>query len=982
MQTDFWKKVEELFQAALAQPPEKRAQFLEDACPEDPRIRSEVQSLLNLAPTVGLFLEESPISSISELPFALAPGQRLGNFEILEAVGRGGMGEVYRARDLRLKREVAIKVLTAGGTASERRRFLYEAQAASSLNHPNIVTVYDVGESDGVSYIAMEFVAGKTLNALIPPKGMPVPESLAIGVQIAGALAVAHGAGIVHRDLKPGNVMVTESGAVKILDFGLAKRSEITGGHSDDVTRTLEPKTEPGTILGTAAYMSPEQAEGKHVDARTDIFSFGALLYETLTGKRAFGRSSTASTLAAILKEEPQPVRELIPIVPLELDRIVQRCLCKDPALRFQTAAELKSALQNPGETVVALPAQKPSVGLSWRRYSKALAAAAIFILLLVSGASLWQWSHRRTLPPEPRQRQLTKNSSENPITSEFISPDGKYLAYTDPRGLHIRLVGTGEVKDIPHPFGRGSDADMAVGGWFPDSTRFVATTNRRGQPPAGWTVSILGGAAKKLYDGFGTGPVSPDGSTIACSPDAKPREIWLMNADGQQARRVFESDKNDRLFSVVWSPDGQRLAYIKTHAGYGPDCDTIATPSGCKNEVSIESWDRQTGRTATILSNLHLQDLANLPGWMYSLAWVPDGRIIYGSPKGAPEDRSWSNCNLWQVRVDPKTGVAKGEPELLMNSDGFAANVAGATADGKQLVYLRATNQQSVYVADFDGTKIRLNTPRRLTDQQASEFPSAWTADSKSVVFASNRTGQPEIFKQRLDSEAAEPVARGFHDVFYITPLTPDGSWLLNVTAPREGSTADREISRIPIAGGVPIPVMKDKMLSVQCANAPAQLCVLEQPTSDRKSDIYSAFDPMKGRGRELARLAIDPNGGEWALSPDGTMIANLFGSPDASIRLASLNGQPDRLIHVKQWGDLRNINWAADSKGFFFACETKQHQSAVLLHVDLEGNGRVLWEVKGVSVYLSGLPSPDGQHLALWCGVSDNNVWMLENF
>ena len=246
MQTDFWKQVEELFQAALAEPPEKRDEFLEQACPGDPRIRSEVQSLLKQAPTIGIFLEGSPISSITEPPFALSSGQRLGNFEILEFIGRGGMGEVYRARDLRLRREVAIKVLTSGGTASERRRFLYEAQAASALNHPNIVTVYDVGESDGVSYIAMELVPGKTLNALIPPEGMPVPEALGIAVQIAGALAVAHAAGIVHRDLKPGNVMVTEAGAVKILDFGLAKRSGITGAHADDVTQNSRAEDRAG----------------------------------------------------------------------------------------------------------------------------------------------------------------------------------------------------------------------------------------------------------------------------------------------------------------------------------------------------------------------------------------------------------------------------------------------------------------------------------------------------------------------------------------------------------------------------------------------------------------------------------------------------------------------------------------------------------------------------------------------------------------
>ena len=969
-------------------PPEKREEFLEHAYPEDPRIRDEVQSLLRSAPVANSFLEDSPISSVSESPFALAPGQRLGNFEILEAIGRGGMGEVYRARDLRLKREVAIKVLTSGGTASERRRFLYEAQAASALNHPNIVTVHDVGESDGVSYIAMEFIAGKTLNALIPLEGMAVPDR--VGNCGADRRSAGRGARGGHRPPRPQARQCDGHRTRTRQDTGLrtgqAERNYRRA--RGRVTRTLEPKTDPGTILGTVGYMSPEQAEGKQVDARSDIFSFGAVLYEMLTGKRAFGRGSTASTLAAILKEDPQPLRELVSIVPLELERVVQRCLCKDPSLRFQTAADLKSALENP-ELVTALPARKPGVRSSGKR-RKALAASSILILLLgLGGVTWWQWSHRRILTGERKQRQLTTNSSENPIVDNAISPDGKYLAYTDVRGLHIKRAGTSEVRDIPNPDSRARNTDWRIGGWFPDSTRFAATTNPRDQPPAGWAVSILSGAAKKLYDGFGTGPVSPDGTTIAYIPRGSSREIWLVNADGQQARKAFETDKSSHFSAIAWSPDSQRLAYIRVHAGYARHCDGIATPSGCMDDVSMESWDRRTGLSTTILSNARLKGLADLAEWMYSLVWLSDGRIVYPSAetgrlnelaKTLPDFKG-RGCNLWEVRLDARTGSAKGEPQPLTNWGGFGVIVSGATADGRQLVYARATDELSLYVADFDASKIRLDKPRRLTDQQATEFPTAWTADSKAVVFGSDRSGGWEIFKQRLDSGAAETVATGLQSVFYLTPLTPDGSWLLNVSTPREPSGAPgREITRIPIAGGVPIPVMTDRNLSVQCANAPAQLCVLEQPTTDGKYDIYSAFDPITGRGRELARAAFGVRGFEWALSPDGTNIANLLGGD--SIHLIYLNGLPDRTIHVKNVRHLRNINWAADGKGFFFAYQTEQQQSQVLVHVDLDGNARAVWEVKGPNVYLSGLPSPDGRHLAIWVHVSDCNVWTLENF
>jgi serine/threonine protein kinase len=289
-------------------------------------------------------------------------GRTISHYEVLEKLGEGGMGVVYKARDSRLKRFVALKVLPPEKVADPERkqRFVQEARSASALNHPNIVTVYDIDQSAGVDFIAMEYVEGKTLDGLIGRKGLKLSEALKYAVQIADALAKAHAAGIVHRDLKPANVMVTGDGRAKVLDFGLAKLTETATVSPEDLTLTEKPSTELGLIVGTVSYMSPEQAEGKKVDARSDIFSFGSLLYEMLSGRRAFRRDSQALTLAAILHLEPPALPEG---TPSEMERIVARCLRKDPARRFQNMADLKVAPHYRHSATRALsPVPAPSV--------------------------------------------------------------------------------------------------------------------------------------------------------------------------------------------------------------------------------------------------------------------------------------------------------------------------------------------------------------------------------------------------------------------------------------------------------------------------------------------------------------------------------------------------------------------------------------------------------------------------------------------
>lgn len=361
----------------------------------------------------------------------LSPSTRLGFYEIIAPIGSGGVGEVYRARDTRLGREVALKILTPGKSGNEERkqRFIQEAQSASSLHHPNIITIFDVGSENGLDYIAMELVIGRPLEELIPRTGFSLSEVLKYGIQIADALVSAHSAGIVHRDLKPANIMITEDGQAKLLDFGLAKLTEksIIGDADTTVTNVSAGLTVAGTILGTVSYMSPEQAEGKRIDVRSDIFSFGSILYEMLTGKRAFESDTMVSTLSAILRDEPEPVGPIPDDAHGDLEGIISRCLRKDPDRRWNSMSDLKSALQDLREESVSgssmnarltpkrVPSQMPKTG--W-----VLGAGVILVAAVAAWFTLGGKANYPMVPPTApwaAGETPAKKSSAFPATAD-----------------------------------------------------------------------------------------------------------------------------------------------------------------------------------------------------------------------------------------------------------------------------------------------------------------------------------------------------------------------------------------------------------------------------------------------------------------------------------------------------------------------------------------------------------------------------------
>src|SRR5437867_10917517 len=466
-------------------------------------------------------------------------GHSISHYEILSSLGEGGMGVVYKARDARLNRFVAIKVLRADKVADpeRKRRFIQEAQAASALNHPNIITIYDIDSENGTDFMVMEFISGKMLSQLIPAGGQNLDDALKYALQITDALATAHAAELIHRDLKPGNIMVTDLGRVKVLDVGLAKLTENTIG-ADDSTRTNRLETEQGTILGTVAYMSPEQAEGKKIDARSDIFSFGAVLYEMITGRRPFRGDTTISLLAAILREDPKPPAALVAAVPRELERIVFRCLRKDTARRFQTMGDLRIALEELREEMEAgkLSEVAPapvSRTPKWRWLTLAAAAAMI-------GSSITFWVTRQPLPKKDNWSTRRLTSDSGLTTTPAISQDGKLVAYASDRAgagnldLYVQQVSLGRpLRLTDHP------ADDSTPSFSPDGSQIVFRSERDGGGI--YIVPALGGEARLIAPKGLHPKFAPDGKTIAFQLGQMLRtsEIFLAPASGGRPTKL-----------------------------------------------------------------------------------------------------------------------------------------------------------------------------------------------------------------------------------------------------------------------------------------------------------------------------------------------------------------------------------------------------------------------------------------------------------
>jgi serine/threonine protein kinase len=493
-------------------------------------------------------------------------GQTLGHYKIIGKLGSGGMGEVYKARDLHLDRFVALKILPAEKVADpdRKQRFVQEAKAASALNHPDIIHIYDIASEAGVDFIAMEYVEGKTLHERIGRRGLPLNDTLKYSVQIADALAKAHSAGIIHRDLKPTNIMVNEDDSVKILDFGLAKLTEKVKAGEFTSTATVEsggkPVTEKGVIVGTVAYLSPEQAEGKEVDPRSDIFSFGSVLYEMITGRRAFQGDSRIATISAVLNKEPDPLGTDIPY---DLEKIIMRCLRKDPARRFQTMADLKVALQDLKEDSESGKLSAATLAVPRRKRRTWLFTAVALVLLVIAAAVVWRFSLKPAAPTFDLKR-LTFESGF--VALPAISPDGKLFVYSSdregPLNLYLQQLNAPQSRRLTN-----HEAWDWLPDFSPDGSKIVFRSERDGGGI--YEIDIMGVSERRIADHGYLPRFSPDGSTIAyvvSSAIVRTGKMYLVDAKGGAPRPFQPAFSIGRVGGIhslpIWSPDGQYILF------------------------------------------------------------------------------------------------------------------------------------------------------------------------------------------------------------------------------------------------------------------------------------------------------------------------------------------------------------------------------------------------------------------------------------
>jgi eukaryotic-like serine/threonine-protein kinase len=816
------------------------------------------------------------------------------------------MGKVYKAHDATLDRHVAIKILPAElvKDASRVGRFIQEARAASALNHPHVLTVYDIGEADEVRYIAMELIDGKTVREQLLSGKADLRKSLKLVLQVAEALTAAHAAGIVHRDLKPENIMVTPAGYAKVLDFGLAKLragNETRAGESE--SKTAVRQTEPGMVMGTVGYMSPEQARGEAVDQRSDIFSLGCVLYELVSGRRAFSGDSSVDTLHRILYSEPEPVRTVRAEAPPELARIIRKTLAKDPNDRYQSARDLAIDLRellreidsNPSGAIEPLPPAKPVRNwlLPW---------VGVILAVIAAAAVSWIWRGRSAAPAAPVADQLrvTRVTASGKVIAAAISPDGKFVAYNvsdqGEQSLWVRQMGSGQSLELI-PMGRRAYWGLS---FSPDGDIFFG--EKRGDSGGAiHRISPLGGTPRKIIENIESPPTfSPDGKQLAFLrarfPTPTESSIIIADIDGSR-EKVLASVKLPDLFVPVffggasWSPDGKQIA--------------TALINRTKRSARVIGVEIASGEMTTISDAPWVQ--------VAQVAWMPDGQGLVAIGFDGEDSRN----QVWYLPYP------KGAPVQITN-DLFDYRIVSLTADGKSLLTVASDAAADVWMIPDGGE------PKKLTKAKLEGAYGVDALPDGRIVFTSLETGKLDVWSMNPDGNDRTLLTRDEHE--NRRPVaSPDGRFIVYVSM----TSSSTDICRMDVDGS---------NRRVLATGVTPQVAISVSPDSK-----WVAYHVSQGSTFNIARVPAEGGAPVFLTeegattpmySPDGSQLAAYFhegGRWFVGI-LPAEGGKPSKRFEVAPATTSSKIDWMAD--GSAVVINTAPSDRANLWRIPIDGS------------------------------------------
>ena len=860
------------------------------------------------------------------------------------------MGEVYKARDARLDRLVAIKVLPRGKTADEdrKRRFVQEAKAASALNHPNIVTIYDVGSENGIDFLVMELVAGKSLDQLIPRTGMRFGEILRVAAQIADAVSKAHAAGIVHRDLKPANVMLTPEGQVKILDFGLAKLTQRTEGEGD-VTQTIAARTDEGTVLGTTAYMSPEQAEARPVDARSDIFAFGSLLYEMTTGQRAFRGDTQMSTISAILRDDPKPASELRSDIPAQFVRVITRCLRKDPARRFQHMADLKVELEELREESESGKLSVTPGAAAFGRSSKMLLwIGAAFVLAIVAAAAVYLRSDKPVADAPLHAIPLTSFPGVEDQAS--FSPDGSQIVFQwngekeDNFDIYVKLIGQGAPLRLTTDPAYDSDPK-----WSPDG-RLIAFERRISRTEmAVMTVPPLGGPERKLAQ-FSARTFFTEIPGLSWTPDSKaiiaggadqpnqPTRLFLISLEtGERKPLTSPPAQTVGDGAPALSPDGRTLAFWREKSlGVGDtfmlDLSRDFAPSGEPRTIAIAG-----------ISPIRRP------------VWMPNGREI------VVESGQRQAARLYRAAAEGTS------PAREMEGTGAGASELTVSGAARRAVFTTAVQNSVIYRAPADG---KGPAERLITSTFRESFPQ-YSPDGKRIAFYSNRSGTVQVWTCAADGSSAQQLTNMNAPITASPRWSPDGKSI----SFDSNSGGNWQIYTISAEGGKPRQITNDAFTNVTANWSRDGRWIYYSSRRSGESQIWKV--PVEGG----AAVQVTRAGGSSSPfeSPDGKWLYFTRDDGAGGVWKMPLEGGPETQVVQA----VHRSNYVVVDHGIYFTPRRGANGESSVRYLDFAtGAIRTLMPIEK-TIDLGLAVSPDGRYV-LWSQTDHqgSDLMLIENF